>query len=161
MAIRAGRFQRPSIILTTRSEQNVPVLAPAPVTLERAGAFFALLCDLGCDTAFDQLSERVQAAKAIPVGRKATLAEATGETQAQKASVAAVEDESIHLNMGEVFRQIGRHDAYPRLASIIFQVDEQEAGALSVEAVRDAFIPFGVESASLFKEVLFFATDLA
>lgn len=89
-------------------------------------------------------------------------------TSVGEAAAAAVEEEAnaldepvVRLDLGAIFREVGHHNAYGRLASIIWGVPEEEAGGIPVEAVRDAFFPFAVACSSPLAALSDFVLDWA
>lgn len=141
---------------TPPGERDRPPVASAP-TLRQAGAFFALLCDMGFDRALDRLHAARQAPP--PAGdRPTSLAEAAGVAP----RVDAVGPEPVvQFDLGEVFRQVGYEGAYPRLAACIYGLDEDAAAEVSIPQLRDDFFPFAVVCAAPLRELQTFVLDWA
>lgn len=135
--------------------------APPDPTLDQAGRFFELLCDLGYADTLDALYEAEQAAKpAIPMGRS-SLAEAAGAVEQAETDAVDGADPVVRFDLGEVFRQIGRRGAYPRLAAIIWDTDEETTGGTSLSALREAFLPFAVACAGPLSDLNDYVRSLA
>lgn len=131
--------------------------APPEPTLDQAGRFFLLLCDLGYADALDELHQ-AEAPK-IPMG-KSSLAEAAGAVTTAETDAADGADPVVRFDLGEIFLQIGRHGAYPRLGAIIWNTDEATAGGYEVSALRDAFVPFAVACAGPLRDLEDFVRSL-
>ncbi|MEM1055187.1 MAG: hypothetical protein AAGI52_06655 [Bacteroidota bacterium] len=134
-------------------------MAPPPApTLDQAGLFFRLLCDLGYADALDELHQAE--APRIPMG-KSSLAEAAGVVTTAETDADGGADPVVRFDLGEIFRQIGRHGAFPRLGAIIWNTDEDKAGGIEVSALREAFLPFAVACVGPLRDLEDFVRSLA
>lgn len=137
--------------------------APRPVsepTCERAGRLFALLCDLGYADALDRHRQATAPAVEVDYTKPRTsvgdVAAATPEADENAAG-----EPVVSFDLGEVFRQMGRHGALVELASIIFDVPTAEARTIPVAEVRDGWFPFAAACAGPLHALNDFVLDWA
>ncbi|MEO1478004.1 MAG: hypothetical protein AAFV01_05440 [Bacteroidota bacterium] len=115
------------------------LVPPAQVTLGQAERFFALLCDLGFDEAFSRHAEASQ--PSFDPTRPVTMAQQVGAAESDEPA-----PDTVTLDLGALFREIGARGAYRRLAAVVFDVPTSDAQleALPLEALEDAFVPFAL-----------------
>ena len=131
-----------------------PLGPPGPPTCDQAGRFFALLVDMGYADALDRLHQsRAPAAPAVDGTRPASLAEVAGVAPAPEPAENAADEPVVRINLGDVFREVGHHGAYPRLAACMWDVTEAEGGRVPVEVLANAFPFFAVACASPLQEL--------
>ncbi|MEO0558044.1 MAG: hypothetical protein AAF170_07655 [Bacteroidota bacterium] len=112
---------------------------------------------MGYADALDRLHQSTE--REVVGDRPTSLAEANG--MAPETDENALDEPVVRFDLGEIFRQIGHHNAYGRLASIIWNIPEKQAGGIPIEAVRDALFPFAVVSWSVSNTLSDFVLDWA
>ena len=133
---------------------------PGPPSCDQAGRFFALLVDLGMADALDRLHQST-APPPVVGNRPASLAAVAGVGSGAVEATNAAAEPVVRFDLGEMFRQIGHHGAYARLAACVWDVTEAEGGRVPVEVLRDAFFPFAVACSGPLKELTDFVLDWA
>ena len=110
---------------------------------------------MGYADALDRVTQARQSAP-IPANRPASLAEISSVSLDTSGP-----EPTVTFDLGQVWREIGYHDAYIRLASIIFAVDETAAADVPLEDLREAWAPFAVACVGPSKDLEAFVLDWA
>ncbi|MEM8598812.1 MAG: hypothetical protein AAGF99_02730 [Bacteroidota bacterium] len=115
------------------------LVPPAQVTLGQAERFFALLCDLGFDEAFSRHAEASQ--PSFDPTKPVTMAQQVGAREGDEPA-----PDTVTLDLGQLFREIGARGAYRRLAAVVFNVhtSHEQLETLPLSELAEAFIPFAL-----------------
>lgn len=138
--------------MDTRAAESSAAPAPAPVTLGRVQRYYALLCDVGLDRAFDAARESRQ--PEVPVGQPVSITEQVGTGREPP----DVDAGTVRIDMGRVFRLVAREGLLVELGTILFDVDDRQAAELAAGEVEDALYPFALRSHVLIEMLLSFGS---